>query len=75
MRHSRGVLPTHAGRLLYDRAVAILAQLAEVRSEVAAFGRGSRETVTLGLSPSLMLLAGSDLLLDARRDIPAVFLS
>lgn len=75
VRHSRGVLPTEAGRLLYDRAVAILAQLAEARSEVVALGRGSRETVTLGLSPSLMLLIGSDLLLNARRDIPGVFLS
>lgn len=75
VRHSRGVLPTEAGRLLYDHAIAILAQLAEARSEVVALGRGSRETVTLGLSPSLMLLIGSDLLLNARRDIPGVFLS
>ncbi|MFY9697395.1 MAG: LysR substrate-binding domain-containing protein [Rhodoplanes sp.] len=75
VRHSRGVVPTEAGRLLYDRAVAILAQLAEARGEVAALGRGSRETVTLGLSPSLMLLVGSDLMVNARRVIPDVFLS
>ncbi|MFY9734197.1 MAG: LysR family transcriptional regulator, partial [Rhodoplanes sp.] len=73
VRHSRGVVPTEAGRLLYDRAVAILAQLAEARGEVAALGRGSRETVTLGLSPSLMLLVGSDLMVNARRVIPDVF--
>lgn len=75
VRHSRGVEPTDTGRLLYDRAVAILGQVAAVRSEVAALGRGSRETVTLGLSPSLMLLAGSELMLAARRDMPGVFLS
>lgn len=75
VRHSRGVVPTDAGRLLFDRAVAILAQVAETRAEVAALGRGARETVRLGLSPSIMLLAGSDLLVNARRVVPGVFLS
>ncbi len=75
VRHSRGVLPTEAGALLHERALSILRQIEATRTDVQALGQSTRETLTLGLSPSLMLQIGPDLLLDAREQMPNVFLS
>ena len=75
VRHSRGVTATDAGRLLYDKAQAILQSVEETRREVMALGEASRETVVLGLTPSIMNQVGSDLLIDARETMPHVFIS
>ncbi|HTO61340.1 MAG TPA: LysR substrate-binding domain-containing protein [Bradyrhizobium sp.] len=75
VRHSRGVEPTAAGRLLFDRARAILQLVESTEQELSSLSGDSRETITLGLAPSIMLLLGSDIVVDARRDLPQVFLS
>lgn len=74
-RHSRGVTVTPAGKLLYDRACKILQLIEEAETDVAALGRETRETLSLGVTPSIMRLVGSEILVAAERDIPGVFLS
>lgn len=70
-RHSRGVEPTLAGRVLYDHAIAILAHFERAESDVRNFG-GQIETIALGITHSMMRIVGQDLMVAARRDIPAV---
>jgi LysR family nitrogen assimilation transcriptional regulator len=74
-RHSRGVVVTPAGKVLYERALKILRLMEEARTEVMAFGKEKRETLTFGATPSIVRLLGSELLIAARRDIPDVLLS
>ncbi len=73
-RHSRGVLPTLAGQLLYERGRQILAMDEAVRREVQSFGSTIAEAITLGLTPSLMQILAADLLIDARKELPGVML-
>ena len=75
LRHSRGVSPTEAGRLLYERAKKVLREVEDIRLEVQSLGSAKKESIVLGLSPSIMLLIGADVLLEARREMPGVFLS
>jgi LysR family nitrogen assimilation transcriptional regulator len=75
VRHSRGVEATAAGRLLYERATAIVQSVEETRRAVMALGDLNRETVVLGLTPSIMNQVGPDLLIDAREHMPNVFIS
>lgn len=75
VRHSRGVVATSAGRLLFEGAVEILRQVDDLQRAVKALGDDAPETFTLGLPPSIMLQLGADLLLDARDEMPGVFLS
>jgi len=75
VRHSRGVEATAAGRLLYERATGIVQSVEETRRVVMALGDANRETVVLGLTPSIMNQVGSDLLIDAREHMPNVFIS
>jgi LysR family transcriptional regulator, nitrogen assimilation regulatory protein len=75
VRHSRGVEATAAGRLLYERATAILQSVEETRRAVMALRDSNRETVLLGLTPSIMNQVGPDLLIDARQHMPNVFIS
>jgi len=70
LRHSRGVEPTQAGRLLFDRARAILLQVEDTQRDVAGFGRTVRESLALGLSPSLVALLAPDLVLRVRAEMP-----
>lgn len=74
-RHSRGVAVTPAGKILYERALKILRMMEEARTEVMAFGKERRETLTFGATPSIIRLLGSELLIAARRDIPDILLS
>jgi LysR family nitrogen assimilation transcriptional regulator len=75
VRHSRGVSPTEAGRLLYERAKILLRDVEEMRRDVQKLGTGKKDAIVLGVSPSIMLLIGADVLLEARREMPNVFLS
>ncbi len=75
IRHSRGVSPTEAGRRLYERAKTLLRELDDIRREVQSIGLAKKDSIVLGLSPSIMLLIGADVLLEARREMPNVFLS
>jgi LysR family nitrogen assimilation transcriptional regulator len=73
-RHSRGVLPTAAGQRLLERSREILELVERTAREVGALRNDAVETVRFGLTPGLMNLAGSDLLVRARRDIPRLLL-
>jgi LysR family nitrogen assimilation transcriptional regulator len=69
------VSPTRAGRLLYERACEVLRLLEETGRQVAAIGRHEREGIVLGLTNGFANIVGRDLVLQARRDLPAVELS
>lgn len=75
VRHSRGVEPTKAGSLLYARAVAILNLVEETRKEVSGCEQQQGEMIRLGITPALMLAAGTELALTVRERLPRVFLS
>jgi LysR family nitrogen assimilation transcriptional regulator len=75
LRHSRGIEPTRAGKLLYDRALEILKRVEDTRNEVIAIEGDPGETMRLGITPALMAAIGSDIALAAREGMPSVFLS
>ena len=72
LRHSRGVTPTQAGRLLHERARAILTDVDRARIDVRALGQRDRDHLALGVPPSIVLMLGSDLMTSARTDMPNV---
>jgi LysR family nitrogen assimilation transcriptional regulator len=73
-RHSRGVAVTAAGQVLYERAQQILELVDRTMREMAAFQTGQTETITLGMSASVVHLAASDMLLRAHSTLPNVSL-
>jgi LysR family nitrogen assimilation transcriptional regulator len=73
-RHSRGVSATAAGQALHLRALQILELIAQTTREMSAFRPAQNETITLGMSPSLVHLAASDLLIRAHSAMPNVTL-
>jgi LysR family transcriptional regulator, nitrogen assimilation regulatory protein len=75
VRHSRGVTPTQAGRVLYDRAREILRAVEEAKKEVASFGGPENENIILGLTPGVMKLIGRHLMVETRDLLPNVHLS
>ena len=75
VRHSRGVEPTKAGSLLHARALAILKLVEETRKEVSACEREESEAIRLGITPALMLTAGTEIALTVREHLPQVLLS
>jgi len=75
VRHSRGVEPTKAGSLLHARALTILKLVEETRKEVSACEREESEAIRLGITPALMLTAGTELALTVRAHLPHVLLS
>ncbi|AMN43709.1 LysR family transcriptional regulator [Rhodoplanes sp. Z2-YC6860] len=75
VRHSRGVEPTTAGKVLYARAIDILKLVEEARREVSSAERDNSETIRFGITPALMLIAGPELALTVRQNLPQLFLS
>jgi LysR family transcriptional regulator, nitrogen assimilation regulatory protein len=75
IRHSRGVEPTPAGKMLFERAQRILALVDETRTEMVALRGATSETIRLGITPSIMNLIGYELLVEAREALPQVFIS
>lgn len=75
LRHSRGIEPTKAGRLLHARAVTILNLVEQTRQDVAQCEGEKSETIRVGITPALMLVAGTELALTVREQLPQVFLS
>src|SRR4029077_13367260 len=57
------------------RACEVLRLLEETGRQVAAIGRHEREGIVLGLTNGFANVVGRDLVLQARRDLPAVELS
>lgn len=73
-RHSRGVEPTAAGEILQRHAQDILNRVEAARMEVKAAGSADRLPISVGVTPSIMRLVGSDILVEARRELPGVSL-
>lgn len=75
VRHSRGVEPTDAGRLFYERSKAVLELLEKTRQDLADLGAKTRLPLHLGLTTSLAMLIGSDLHLLAQHSFPKLALT
>jgi LysR family nitrogen assimilation transcriptional regulator len=75
VRHSRGVSPTKAGRVLYERACEILRLVDDAERAVADAGRNERENIVLGLTNGVMSLVGRDIVMAASKELPAIQLS
>lgn len=75
VRHSRGVEPTPAGRLLRERAVEILKLVEQTRKDLRAGEQIETETLRLGITPALMLIVGTEIAMTARERLPRVSLS
>ncbi len=75
VRHSRGVEPTKAGSLLRERALEILKLVEQTRNDVAGGTSGNTETIRIGITPALMLIVGTEIVLTARERLPQVSLS
>jgi LysR family nitrogen assimilation transcriptional regulator len=75
VRHSRGVTPTQAGRLLCDRARRIIAEVEATQNDLKALSTSQTDHVVLGVPPSMMTVLGPDILIEARQQMPRVTLS
>jgi LysR family transcriptional regulator, nitrogen assimilation regulatory protein len=75
VRHSRGIEPTDAGKVLHARALAILKQIDDTRREVSAIGQAVSEKVRFGITPALMLTIGAALIERVRDNVPQVTFS
>ncbi|MFQ0815724.1 hypothetical protein AVM02_09440 [Brucella anthropi] len=74
-RHSRGVTPTKAGELLYERYNELEQFLERTLEDVRTLGgRPALRPFVIGLVPSHMQLVGADVLIDAGKTLPAVSL-
>jgi len=74
-RHSRGVSPTQAGRVLYERACEILRLIEDTERQMTAASRLERENIALGLTNGTSTLVGREIMISARRELPSVHLS
>ena len=75
VRHSRGIEPTKAGILLQERATSILRLVDETRRLVKASEDAGMEELRFGLTPSLMLMIGSDIAINVREQLSQVRLT
>ncbi len=74
-RHSRGISPTQAGVFLFERAKKILADMDETARQVRDMREGAHEHVVLGVTPSMVLLLGPEILIQARQEVPGLSIS
>lgn len=74
-RHSRGIEPTEAGRLLHARGLAILKAVEEARRDAIALAAAREERVRFGITPALMLIVGADLIERVGQECPQVSLT
>jgi LysR family transcriptional regulator, nitrogen assimilation regulatory protein len=75
VRHSRGVTPTQAGRLLKARALDILDRVSEARREVLILAGRAASPIRFGMTPSLMQIVGPEIAVRASERAPHVPLS
>jgi LysR family transcriptional regulator, nitrogen assimilation regulatory protein len=75
VRHSRGIEPTDAGKVLHARALAILKQVDDARREVRAMSQSVNERVRFGITPALMVAIGADLIERVQETLPQVSFS
>lgn len=74
-RHSRGVEPTEAGLLLLERARDIVARVDAAHQELRDFAGPPRGRIVLGMTPSMSLIAASELIKRSAAELPLVKLS
>lgn len=72
VRHSRGIEPTEAGKLLHARGIAIIKLVEEACRDAVAVASTNHEHVRLGITPTLMLSIGADLIERVGRDCPNI---
>jgi LysR family nitrogen assimilation transcriptional regulator len=72
VRHSRGVSPTRAGQLVYERACQILRLVDETQQDVAALLNLQPAHIDLGLSTAVIAPVGRDVMVEARTALPNV---
>ena len=70
IRHSRGVTPTEAGKLLHQHAERILASVEQATHEVRALKTPRQTQLRLGTCPSMVLVLGPDMLIGMREKAP-----
>jgi len=82
LRHSRGVVPTPAGKYLYDKSKAIVDLLVQTRRDLRMFSSAAsdramirRERISLGLTPSIIRQVGASMLIDLQLSNPHVLLN
>ena len=73
-RSISGVTPTHAGRVLYTRAQRLLRQCEELHVAVQCESRRLSGSVSLGVSPAILLQLGLPLVERARKRHPELHL-
>ncbi|MDB5999356.1 MAG: hypothetical protein JWP52_1055 [Rhizobacter sp.] len=71
-RHSRGVTPTPAGSVLYERACEIVRLVDETERSVRAFGAASSERIGLGLTNGLINFLGRSITARVAQELPAI---
>lgn len=71
-RHSRGVSPTPAGSMLYERACEIIRLVDETERGVRALGGAGRERIVLGLTNGLINFIGRDITLSVAKQLPGI---
>ena len=75
VRHSRGIEPTEAGRLLFSKARAILMQVDDARAAVRGLSAGLRGSVTIGLTPGLTEASAAPVIEACAREYPGIVLN
>ncbi len=71
-RHSRGVSPTEAGRILYKKAIEILKEVDALPDHVRQAAPGTIRTISLGLPGSVTRLLSDDILSDTAPIMPQI---
>jgi len=75
VRHSRGVAPTPAGKLLYRHARLILDAVEQARHEVTGLRTRKPTSLRLGVNPSMVHILGPNLLTEVKSILPDVKVS
>ena len=75
VRHSRGVEPTEAGRLLLDHANAILRRIELARQEIIDLSGPPRGSIALGITPTASALLATPLISACRETYPRISLT
>ena len=75
LRHSRGVMPTAAGALLYGRAQEILEAVEQAARDVRALNSERHNQLRIGFNPSTLLVLSPEVIMDTSATIPGVAVS
>ncbi|MDF2116481.1 LysR substrate-binding domain-containing protein [Roseiarcaceae bacterium H3SJ34-1] len=71
-RHSRGVAPTEAGKLLAKRGRLILEEVDQLHRDLKTLTDAAPDHLSFGVSPTMVLMLGDVLLAMAKEDMPDV---